>query len=88
MAIKYLKYLLPTDVFNVLVWKAMHGYRQAYNCRVRNVWYYIPEWLCSLNVKCLLINTGNVGLQKFLWALSYVGRFYENFEIDAAKHGQ
>ena len=23
VAIKYLKYLLPTDVFNVLVWKAM-----------------------------------------------------------------
>ena len=49
---------------------------------------FLSGFAVSMSSASILINTGNVGLQKFLWALSYLRRFYENSEIDAAKHGQ
>ena len=46
---------------------------------------FLSGFAVSMSSASILINTGNVGLQKFLWALSYLRRFYENSEIDAAK---
>ena len=56
MAIEYLKYLLPTDVFNVLVWKAMLDI-DMHNCRVTNVWHYISSgFAVSMSSASILIN--------------------------------